>query len=85
METSQVSRSQFITWIISVSVFLVGGIATMYLVLDSRIRALELESQVLKTKYEQHGEFIREIKSDIKDIKEAIHNIDIKITPISKK
>ena len=82
---TSVSRSQFITWMITVVIFFITGIVGAYLIIDSRVRILEIEVQVLKTKYEQYDRFINEIRLDIKGINEAIHNIDLKITPMSKK
>ena len=82
---TSVSRSQFIIWMTSVVSFFMVAIVGAYLIIDSRVRALELDAQVLKTKYEQYDKFINEIRLDIREINDAIHNIDLKITPMSKK
>jgi len=80
MEKKQsISKGQFITWIITVLIFITGAMAAVYSNIDSQIRALELDVNTFKMKYEQHDRYIQEAIADIKEIKKTTNEIDKKL------
>jgi hypothetical protein len=62
-----------------VLIFAAGIVATSWTTLNTRIRDLEVQVKILQVKTEQHESVINEVKSDLKDIKFMLHEIDKKL------
>jgi predicted transcriptional regulator len=62
-----------------VLIFAAGIVATSWTTLNTRIRDLEVQVKILQVKTEQHESVINEVKSDLKDIKVLLHEIDKKL------
>ena len=76
----QITKSQFITWLITIALFVISMIATSYININSRIKALELNVHALEIKYNQHDKTIQEVRDNIKDIKSLLYEIDKKVS-----
>ena len=75
-----ITKSQFITWLISVSIFIAGIFLTTYFNVDSRIKTLEVEIGVLNTKYSSFEKGFNAVSGDLKEIKDLMHSIDKRLS-----
>ena len=75
----QITKAQFITWIITIVIFLIGLISSTYISISHRIKTLEITVHSLDLKYNQHEKTLLETRSDMKEIKTLLYNIDKKV------
>lgn len=82
MERTQISKTSLITWLMTILMFISGLVATSWMNTHHKIRALELDVQTLKVKVETHENELIEMRINLKDIKQLLHEIDKKVSHI---
>ena len=79
-ETKEITKGQFITWIVTVVIFLIGIFLSTYLNIDSRIRALEVNVHALEVKRDAIERDLDILMSDTKEIKSTLNNLDKRLS-----
>ena len=80
-----ISKAQFITWIITVSLFITGLLIASYTNVNARIKALELDVHAIKIRVEQVDKDTEKILLKLDNISTTVIDIDKKVTIIEYK
>ena len=85
IEQTGISKAQFITWIITVSLFTCSILLASYTNINARVKALELDMQATKIRVEQNDKALDNILIKLENINTTVMGIDKKVTIIEYK